>query len=145
MKKIFLIDWILIPVFILSAFTGIELHIAGHGNNHTIWHDWAVFHVISSLFFLIGIFFHINTHWGWYKSFIKNGLGKKSHVTVTISVLFPIISVTGIALLIVEGANTSLGLWHYKISLVASILFLGHIIKRIPVLKKSLVSQTSKK
>lgn len=141
MKRIFVIDWILIVVFIVSAVSGFGLHIAGHGNIHEIWHNWAVFHVISSLLFLIGIFFHINTHWGWYKSLIRNGLGRKSHITVTISVLFLIISVTGLILLIVEGANTPLGLWHYKIGIVSSVLFLGHIIKRIPILKKSLISK----
>ena len=51
MKKIFVIDWILIPVFILSAYTGIELHIAGHGNDHDTWHNWAVSHVIMSMLF----------------------------------------------------------------------------------------------
>ena len=53
MKKIFVIDWILIPVFILSAYTGIELHIAGHGNDHDTWHNWAVSHVIMSMLFLV--------------------------------------------------------------------------------------------
>ena len=48
MKRIFMIDWGLLPSFILSVYTGIELHVAGHGNNHEIWHDWAIFHVITT-------------------------------------------------------------------------------------------------
>ena len=53
MKKIFVIDWILFFAFILSAFSGIELHIAGHGSEHEIWHNWAVSHVLTSFFFYI--------------------------------------------------------------------------------------------
>ena len=49
MKKIFIIDWVLIPAFILSAAAGIGLHNAGHGNNHEVWHNWAVAHILSSL------------------------------------------------------------------------------------------------
>ena len=30
MKKIFIIDWSLIPVFVLSAYSGIELHVADY-------------------------------------------------------------------------------------------------------------------
>lgn len=49
MKRVFLIDWILIVVFIVSAISGIGLHIAGHGNSHEVWHNrewfmsWAVY------------------------------------------------------------------------------------------------------
>ena len=67
MKRIFMIDWGLLPSFILSVYTGIELHVAGHGNNHEIWHDWAIFHVIVSLLLLILIVLHIITHRNWYK------------------------------------------------------------------------------
>ena len=48
MKKVFVIDWILIVVFIVSAISGIGLHIAGHGNSHEVWHNWVVVHVVSS-------------------------------------------------------------------------------------------------
>ena len=34
MKKIFIIDWSLIPVFVLSAYSGIELHVADYEGNH---------------------------------------------------------------------------------------------------------------
>lgn len=50
MKKIFVIDWSLVFVFVLSVFSGIGLHIVGHGNNHELWHNWAVFHVLISFF-----------------------------------------------------------------------------------------------
>ena len=52
-RLIYLTDLMLVPVFALSFYTGIELHVAGHGNNHEIWHNWAAFHVIV---YAIGIY-----------------------------------------------------------------------------------------
>ena len=138
MNRIFIIDWILLVVFILTVFTGLKLHVAGHGSNHELWHNWAVFHIITSILFVTTVFFHIQTHWGWYKGWMKHGLGKRSRVTAIVSVLFVILSVTGLVLLGTDGANSAIGLWHYKIGIASSLLFLGHIIKRVPILKRSL-------
>lgn len=138
MKKIFVIDWSLVFVFVLSAFSGIGLHIAGHGINHELWHNWAVFHVLTSFLFFVISIFHITTHWGWYKGIIKNGLGKKSKITVVLSVVFFLVSVTGIILLGVDGANSYIGLLHYKIRIVTIVLCIGHLLKRISLLRKSL-------
>ena len=138
MKKIFVIDWNLFFVFVLSAFSGIGLHIAGHSNNHELWHNWAVFHVLTSFLFFVISIFHITTHWGWYKGIIKNGLGKKSKITVVLSVVFFLVSVTGIILLGVDGANSYIGLLHYKIGIVTIVLCIGHLLKQISLLRKSL-------
>lgn len=138
MKRIFVVDWILIPLSILATYTGIELHIAGHSNNHEIWHDWALFHMIVSLPFLIVVLFHIITHWNWYKGIISKGIGKKSKTTLCLSVIFAFIVITGVILLYAKGVNSSIGLWHYKIGILISIISIGHIIKRIPILRKSL-------
>ena len=138
MKRIFVIDWILIVVFIVSAISGFGLHVVGHGSSHEIWHNWAVFHVLSSVLFLVAIIFHVTTHWGWYKGIIKNGIGRKSKVTAVLSIVFLLLSVTGIILLSVSGANSPLGLWHYKIGIITTVIALGHIIRRLPVLRKSL-------
>lgn len=138
MEKKFVIDWFLISLFIVSAYTGIELHIAGHGSNHEIWHNWAVFHIVMSLlFFIVGIF-HITTHWGWYKGFIYNGIGKKSKITLMLSLLFVFVVITGVILLCIDGANTNIGLWHYKAGILIGVISIGHILKRIPILRKSL-------
>ena len=131
MKKIFVIDWILFFAFILSAFSGIELHIAGHGSEHEIWHNWAVFHVLASLLFLIFAIRHIVTHRGWYKGIIRNGIGRKSKVTVILSAVFVLVSITGIALLGIDGANSLMGQWHYRIGIATIILSVGHVLKRI--------------
>lgn len=138
MKRIFVIDWILIVVFIVSAISGFGLHVAGHGSSHEIWHNWAVFHVLGSILFLIVVIFHVATHLEWYKGIIKKGIGSKSKVTAVLSVIFLLLSVTGLALLGINGANSLLGLWHYKIGVITIVIALGHVIKRLPVFRKSL-------
>lgn len=138
MKRVFIIDWILIVVFIVSAVSGFGLHMAGHLASHEVWHNWAVFHVLGSVLFLVAIIFHVTTHWGWYKGIIKNGIGRKSKVTALLSIVFLLLSVTGIVLLGVNGANCLLGLWHYKIGIVMTVIAVGHIIKRLSALCKSL-------
>ena len=67
-KIIFLTDMALIPVFALTAYTGIELHVAGHGTDHQVWHDMAVFHSIAGFSFLILAAIHVKYHWAWYKA-----------------------------------------------------------------------------
>lgn len=138
MKRIFVIDWILIVVFIVSAISGFGLHVAGHGSSHEIWHNWAVFHVLGSILFLIAVIFHVAMHLEWYKGIIKKRIGSKSKVTAVLSVIFLLLSVTGLALLGINGANSLLGLWHYKIGVITIVIALGHVIKRLPVFRKSL-------
>ena len=132
MKKIFIIDWSLIPVFVLSAYSGIELHVADYEGNHEVWHNWAVFHVLTSLLFLMASIFHIATHWGWYKGTAKNGIGRKSKVTAVLSVLFLSVVLTGFALLGIEGAGSPVGQCHFWAGIVTTVLSIGHILKRLP-------------
>lgn len=134
MKRIFIIDWILIFAFIASVISGFGLHMSGHGSSHEIWHNWAVFHVLGSMSFLVTGIFHFLTHWGWYKGIAKNGIGKKSKVTAALTVIFLVVSATGIALLATNGPNSALGLWHYKTGIIITVIAAGHIIKRIPVI-----------
>lgn len=133
MKRIFVIDWILIVVFIVSAISGFGLHVAGHGGTHEVWHNWAVFHVLGSILFLIAAILHVATHLEWYKGIIKKGIGRKSKVTAILSVIFLLLSVTGLALWGINGANSLLGLWHYKIGVITIVIALGHVIKRLSV------------
>lgn len=138
MKRIFVIDWILMPIFILTTSTGIKLHAVGHSNSHEILYNWAVFHVIASLLLLVVVIFHIITHWSWYKGIISRGIGKKSKVTLWLSAIFTFVAITGVILLNVEGANSTIGLWHYRIGVLTSVFSIGHIIRRFSILRKSL-------
>ena len=86
------------------------------------------FMFLGSILFLIAAIFHVATHLEWYKGIIKKGIGRKSKVTAILSVIFLLLSVTGLALLGINGANSLLGLWHYKIGVITIVVALGHVI-----------------
>ncbi len=145
MKKTIISDTALILAFVSSAYSGIGLHIAGHNASHEIWHDWAVFHVLASIIFLLLGIYHLAIHKNWYKGILNKGLGKKSRITLAVSILFITVSVTGIILLGVEGANSGIGLWHYKIGLLASIFSAIHITSRRKILFNALFHNLHKR
>ena len=123
---------LLLLAFVASAVSGIGLHIAGHGTSHEVWHYWAVVHILSSLLWLITVALHIRQHGRWYKSIASKGIGKKSPMTLALSAAFLIVTVTGIVLVAcVDGANSAIGLWHYKIGLLLIVFSLIHVFKRM--------------
>src|SRR5574344_2272646 len=124
MKPIFVIDWLLIPLLVVSEYTGIELHVAGHNSGHEVWHNWAVSHIIASFLYLIALVFHIKMHWNWYKGIIHRGIGKKSKMTLLLTLVFVAVVIIGCVLLMTDGANTKIGLWHYGLGLLMSALAL---------------------
>jgi archaellum biogenesis protein FlaJ (TadC family) len=138
-KNVFIVDSSLIIIFILLIYSGLELHVAAHGSDHAEWEFWANYHVITGIVSLIAIYFHVKAHWGWYKSLFNRGIGKKSRVTVIISLLFFILTITGIILVFfIDGGNSSVGLWHYRLGLVITAFLLAHTISRFPLIIKGL-------
>ena len=130
-RFIYFTDLVLIPLFTLSLYTGIELHVAGHGSDHGIWHNWAVFHTITSLLFSLLGMIHVKSHWAWYKGLKTAGCRGKRKVVLILSVVFVSIIITGILLLFwVAGANSPIGLLHYKIGIVMGVLGVLHLLKR---------------
>lgn len=131
MKTSFTIERLLPLAFVASAVSGIGLHIAGHETSHEVWHNWAVAHVLSSLLWLISGVYHIKRHGRWYKAIASKGIGKKSRMTLALSVVFLIVAATGIVLIAcVDGANSAIGLWHYWIGLLLIVFSLIHSIRR---------------
>lgn len=131
MKTAFIMERLLPLAFVATAVTGIGLHIAGHGSDHEIWHNWAASHVISSLIWLVSGVFHIKRHWNWYRAIISKGIGKRSWMTLVLSVTFVIVVITGIVLIVcVDGANSATGLWHYKFGLLLIVFSIIHILNR---------------
>lgn len=137
MKRILTTNWTMIPLFILTAYSGIGLHIAGHGSSHDLWRDRAVLHLMASILFLINAIFHIITHWNWYKGIVSKGVRKKNKITVMLSIVFLLVSVTGVILLSIDRTNSDIGLWHYKIGIITIIFSVGHILKRMLLFRKS--------
>lgn len=127
MKAPFTIKLLLPLSFVASAVSGIGLHIAGHGGSHEVWHNWAVAHILLSLIWLYSISSHIKRHRHWYKSIVSKGIGKKSRMTLLLSAVFLIVTVTGITLMAcVDGPNSAVGLWHYRLGLLLIILSFIH-------------------
>ena len=131
MKTSFMTERLLPLAFVASAISGIGLHIAGHGTSHEVWHNWAVVHILSSLLWLISGTYHIKRHGRWYKATASKGIGKKSRTTLALSFVFLIVAVTGIVLIaFVDGTNSFIGLWHYRLGILLIVLSLVHCIKR---------------
>ena len=126
----------LIPAFLLSFATGIGLHLAGHGTNCAVWHVWMVFHLLTGSAFLIAATIHaVVLHGKWYKALVRGKIGRRGWVTAILSAVFAAVVVTGVVLLGVEGVNTRIGLWHYRLGLLVGVLASGHTIRRISVLR----------
>lgn len=139
-QVIYLTDLLLIPLFILTAYTGLELHIAGHGTNHEIWHSWAVFHTLISFMFSTFEVMHIATHWSWYKGLKRKGIQKKSKPVLILTSILILVTITGVWLLIgIEGSNTPMGVFHYTIGLIMSVQGILHVLKRWRFYTKNIV------
>lgn len=138
-RIIYLTDLVLVPLFILTLYTGIKLHIAGHDVNHEIWHYWAVFHTIVSLLFTLFGILHVKAHWVWYKNLKTKGIKGKSKIVLIFSFVFILVILTGVLLLLcIEGANSSTGLFHYKTGLITGVLGTLHMLKRSRFLLKGI-------
>ena len=138
MKRIFVIDWCLLLTFALTAYSGIKLHVVRHVSWQGGCRPWANFHTWVSLAFVVLMVMHIYTHWGWYKGWINKGLGKKSRVTVLLSILFILECMTGMVLFLAGCAHKGVGLWHLGIGIALTLFCLVHFVKRFPILRKSL-------
>ncbi|MGN0222061.1 MAG: hypothetical protein ACI4BA_08085 [Prevotella sp.] len=141
MKKIFKIDCGLYPLGFCTILTGIGLHIAGHGNCHHIWEIWAAVHTVTGVSFLVLLIYHIRTHWAWFKNLRQSKDRRKRFITTILSVVSILTVLSGIALLAVCGANTHLGLLHYKIGIGFAILILLHGAKRIHIIEKAVFTK----
>jgi len=147
-KAIFIVDLSLVPIFILIIYSGLRIHIAGNTNdyNHDVWSYWAHFHIIVSAISLFVGWLHIKAHWGWYKSLINKGIGKKSKTTLSLSVLFLLLTITGIILMFfVEGGNSIIGLLHYKLGLIMIPLLIIHLVTRFHLIVKALKKKSDKR
>lgn len=138
-KALFLTDIAVFITFVPTSVSGFVLHAAGHNGIHEIWHNWALVHIISTLAFTVAVGIHIYGHWNWYRSLFQKGLGSKSHVTVILSFLMLLAVITGnIVLFRHQGPGTGLGLWHYVIGIILTVIALGHFVKRFKILLKGL-------
>ena len=97
-RLIFLTDLLLFPAFILTLWSGLALHAAGH-TGYEPWHRWAVCHTIAALLFagLAGL--HVHSHRGWYKGVKAAGCKGRKKIVLALTLFFAATVVSGTALL----------------------------------------------
>ena len=128
-------DWSLVPLFLLTLWSGIELHVSDYATNHATWHTWAVAHSIAGVLMAGFIITHVCQHWKWYKAITKPLKASKARVrrrvVLILTILFVAVIVTGLMLLLfIDGADSEIGLWHFRVGIAASLFAIGHILKR---------------
>lgn len=129
---IYLTNLSMVPLFILSLYTGIKLHITSHSFDTEALHRWSAFHCIASLLFVLLVSAHIRSHWGWYKNAWNKRRQARRHIVFLLSFIFISTSITGILLLLgAENAVFSVSMLHYRIGLLLGILVILHILKRL--------------
>ena len=140
MKKIFKIDAALYPLGLLTAVTGFGFHIAGHGSSHHVWVLWAYAHTLIALIFVVMIVEHLCTPKGWVKGLKNQAARQKRSVKITcfLALLALAVILTGIVLLAIAGANTHVGLLHYKLGIAFAVFAIGHSARRFHILRKAI-------
>ena len=130
-KGIYFVDVALLLVAVTTCLTGVLLHKAGHFNTHDVWHNWAIAHSVSSVLMLVFGALHLYAHLGWYKSLLKGKTKGKSVITLMLSVLFVVVTMTGVVMLAMTFVpNTGVGLWHYVVGIALSVASIAHIVLR---------------
>lgn len=130
MKNKFIVDWALLPSFILSAFSGLKLHTLGYGMGHGACLFWGTFHIGASLVLLLLVIIHVKMHQNWYKHLFQKGLENKSLTTAVLSLIFLLLASTGLILLGGKCRRSTIGIWHFYLGIAMIILAVMHIFKR---------------
>lgn len=123
----------LIITFLLTVVSGIFCHVIkdGAASDHSVWVRFQIFHIIVSVAFLVFTFKHIKPFKKWYAKWDSKALQRKSKNTVFVSLVLALLICSGIALLLIEGGGSSVGLWHYRLGLIFVPLCGWHGIKRL--------------
>ncbi len=128
-------NWALAPLFLLTLWSGIELHVTDYYLVYEEWHSWSVVHSIAGILMAAFIVMHFCQHWKWYSALSKPVKVRKARVrrcaVMTLTVLFAVVIVTGLWILIfVIGADSRIGHVHFWLGILALAFAIGHILKR---------------
>jgi len=129
----------LIIAFILTVVSGIFCHIIkdGDASDHHVWVRFQIYPITVSLTFVIFTVKHIKPYKKWYAKRNKIALLHKSKNTVFVSMAMALLIATGIALLFIDGGDSCVGLWHYRLGLVFIVLCGYHAIRRLKMTIKT--------
>lgn len=139
LNRLFVTDLVLLVFFVLTGVSGFGMHASSHFGSHSVWHNWAVAHILATLGFVTAVALHVYMHWGWYKSLLNKPFGKKSKLTVVVTLLFVVLVVSGLlALIIPDGPLSHIGIFHYYVGIISLAIFAIHILLRLKILLKGL-------
>lgn len=133
-NRVFYTDAVLMIVFPLTLVSGLILHASGHG---IVGYSkfWVAFHLLFGMLFGACCVVHVISHWNWYKG-LFNGNKKRSRVTMLLSIAYVIVFMTGFVLMLLNGRNHHLGVFHYQVGIIFGVLGVLHVIRRLSVFKK---------
>ncbi|MFO7446561.1 MAG: DUF4405 domain-containing protein [Ignavibacteriaceae bacterium] len=143
-KKLLTFDILLIPGFLTTAISGLNLHVANKGFNSIICgislHGWTIIHVSAALLFLAISGMHIYQHWGWFKQLFISAKNK-SRITITTAIIFLLVVLTGLISMMFEDSH--IGLLHSKLGELLIIVGIMHLISRFKSLIKLFKRRTN--
>lgn len=128
----------LFPFLVLTAFTGIHLHLTEHHGSAHASQALEALHIVSGIGFAVLAAIHIKGRRAWYKNLLRNFKTSKA-ATLLFSIVFAAVCLTGIAKESgLMPAELRIGLAHYQAGL-ALLVFAGiHTGKRATILLKNL-------
>lgn len=139
------LDFLLIPGFILTAISGLNLHVVHKTLNGNIWgfgfHDWMTIHITIALSFLVLSIVHIYQHWTWFSQLFRSAKNK-SKITIIMAILFLAVSITGLISMLIE--HSHIGLLHAKLGEFMIIIGVVHFASRFKILLNMFKRRTIK-
>lgn len=143
----FMINSVLMLFGSLMTFSGFLIQFnyhMGHHNetdmNNTVmgfnYFGWSDIHKVCVILISIFMFFHIMLHWKWYKTVIKKKLFAKNKQTITLSLVFIPVVLTGYMAWLIKltgGQEISRIIFieiHDKIVIILFIFLILHVSKR---------------
>ncbi|MCC8070420.1 MAG: hypothetical protein LIO90_01290 [Bacteroidales bacterium] len=123
----------LIIAFVLTAVSGVFCHVINDGSptDHHVWVKFQVLHIIISVLFVVLTFRHIKLFKKWFSRWDKKALQHKSKNTIFVSLVLLLLVISGLALLFIEGGDSAVGLWHYRLGVLFMALCGFHSIRRL--------------
>ena len=111
----------------------IDLSNVVFGLNYT---DWSTTHKFAIVIFSLLMTYHFYAHWKWYRAIITKHLIRKNIQSITISVLFLLVALTGLVPWFIDlsGSTSALRLLfieiHDKLALILVIYLILHVVRR---------------
>ncbi len=130
-------------VVISGLLIQIKFHMGNHGMmdlNRVFWKlnktEWSLFHKIAVIVFTFFVAYHIQLNRKWFKAVITKKLMAKNKATVTLSIVFLLVALTGYLSWFIQAVhdaplNNTLIEIHDRIGLILIILFIIHIHNRL--------------